>query len=155
MSPPPIIYVEDRDDDALFLRLALKKAGVLNPLIHLETLNTATEFFDDAFNSGRNLGVILVDQDLGCSSSKCLVHSIANRFPHIPLFEITGCNLIAESAQQGLGPPLSLNQGTSSVGQPWSIDSANSSKFTLSPRVWSQNQSSPDPDKSHFEETVL
>ena len=101
MKPLPIIYVEDLQDDVIFLTLALKKGGVTNPLVHLPTLRAATEFFDRVLESKEPLGVVVLDQNLGGLSSKALSESIKTRFPSLPLIEITGSNLFAESEQSG------------------------------------------------------
>jgi hypothetical protein len=102
MKPLPIIYVEDLQDDVLFLTLALKRAGVTNPLVHLPNLSTATEFFDHAFQSKEPLGAVVLDQNIAGFPSKGLKEVITTRFPSLPVIEITGSNLSAEAEQPGL-----------------------------------------------------
>lgn len=46
MNPDPILLVEDNEDDAFFMRQAVKDADIVNPLVHVEDGQQAIDYLD-------------------------------------------------------------------------------------------------------------
>lgn len=102
ITPKPVLLVDDSSDDALLMRRAFRRAGLENPLIHLEDGEKGIAYLTRCL-SQPELRPVLILLDIkmprmdGFETLKWIKSE--NGFPGVPVVMLTSSNLARDEEQ--------------------------------------------------------